>query len=297
MQHTVLEQVWNPTQHIALWLGAWLSGLENYDHLLDALESLGGPSTESGSLVLADAIVPEVVDLGGDLNRSDMLHLVRAVTQAGDWKSDSRPLVRLILSGPGEAPGLPAGSAAANAAKEAGAAIVIADAEPGYSHVLVPLPATWTVLNSPQVPVVSAPLQWHWYTLEGHLPEPAYLLPGEADLQLAEATRLAAAAIATMPSGSVTSSSAGTARKVDPRLLVGMLDDHLDLAFVPEAVPRRALGVLARADRVASILAVAQGRESDYGSSEFDAQLIPLWRHIRQVRMSAVDYAIREWTR
>lgn len=287
MQRSVLSQVWSPTQHIALWLGAWLSGLENYDHLLDALDSLGGPSATPGSLVLADATVPAVVDVNDDLKRSDMLRLLRAVTEEGDWQSDHRPLVRLILSGPGDAPALPAGTAAAEAARAAGSAIVIADAEPGWNHVLVPVK---TRLQGEEEN------QWHWFTLEGHLPEPAYLSPGEADLQLADAARLAAATIAAMPRSQGTSSSDGRP-KVDPRLMVGMLDDHLDMAFVPDDVPRRALGVLARADRVSSILAVAQGEESGHGSSAFDPQLIPLWRRIRQARMSAVEYAIAEWTR
>lgn len=285
MQRSVLDQVWSPTQHIALWLGAWLSGLENYDHLLDALDSLGGPTSVPGTFVLADAMVPNVIDCDADLDRSDMLRLLRAVTDAGDWHSDHRPLVRLILSGPGDAPALPAGTDAAEAARAAGSAIVIADAEPGWNHVLVPVTS----------PVPGLP-QWHWYTLEGHIPEPAYLSPGEADLQLADAARVAAATIAAMPRSPLTSSSSGTP-KVDPRLMVGMLDDHLDMAFVPDDVPRRALGVLARADRVSSILAVAQGSESGHGSAAFDAQLIPLWRKIRQARMSVVEYAIQEWTR
>lgn len=237
--------------------------------------------------MLADATVPAVVDVKSDLNRSDMLRLLRAVTEAGDWQVDHRPLVRLILSGPGDAPALPAGSVAAEAARAAGSAIVIADAEPGWNHVLVPVK---TRLQGEEEN------QWQWYTLEGHLPEPAYLSPGEADLQLADAARLAAATIAAMPRSPMTSSSNGRP-KVDPRLMVGMLDDHLDMAFVPDDVPRRALGVLARADRVSSILAVAQGEESGHGSAAFDPQLIPLWRRIRQARMSAVEYAIAEWTR
>nr|WP_120492521.1 hypothetical protein [Corynebacterium lactis] len=277
MQRRVLDQVWTPTQHIALWLGAWLSGFEGYDHTTEAIASLGGPSPQPGSLVLADAVVPDVVDVDKPLGCADMMRLLRAATDGGDWREDSRALVRLVLSGPGDAPLLPAGTEATRATAAAGGAIVVADAEPGFNHVLV-----------------AGEDAWLWYTLEGHLPEPAYLSPGEADLQLADASRRAAEAIAAMPRGHVSSTSA---RRVDPHLLVGMLDDHLDMAFVPDSVPRRALGVLARADRVSSILAVAQGSESGVGGSAFDPQLIPLWRLIRQARMSAVDYAVREWTR
>lgn len=276
MQRRVLDQVWTPTQHIALWLGAWLTGNEGYDHTTDALKSLGGPSSTPGSLVLADAVVPDAVDVDKQLGLSEMMRLLRAATEGGDWVEDPRALVRLVLGGPGDAPLLTAGTEAATATAAAGGAIVVADAEPGFHHVLVKEDDSWL-----------------WFTLEGHLPEPAYLSPGEADLQLADAAREAAATIAALPKGHSPAASGRT----DPRLMVGLLDDHLDMAFVPDAVPRRALGVLARADRVSSILAIAQGTESGVGGSAFDPQLIPLWKKIRQARMSAVEYAVREWTR
>ena len=99
----------------------------------------------------------------------------RAVTDGGAWARDAEPPVRLVLSGPGEAPMLPAGTELYDAASRAGAAIVLADATPGWHHVLVPdrLPGGGGV-------------RWRWWTVEGHLPEPAHLSPGEADLMLAD---------------------------------------------------------------------------------------------------------------
>ena len=292
MKRTVLEQVWNPTQHIALWLAAWLTGQEGYDHLTDALDSLGGPGTASGSFVLADAVIPDVIDVETDLSRAEFLRLVRAVTESGDWENEERPLVRLILSGPGFPPHLPAGTEAASQAALAGSAIVIADATPGWWHVLVPVPATDSSENI-----------WNWYTLEDFLPEPAHLSPGEADLVLADAARQAARDLMAMNRGADRSRSFGGngagvngARKIpDPRLLVGMLDDHLDLAYLPDALPRRAATVLARADRLSSILTVAQGNESGVGTADYDPHLIPLWHKVRQARMSAVEYTVRQW--
>lgn len=276
MERTVLEQVWNPTQHIALWLGAWLTGHEGYDFTVAALDNLGGPSPSPGSVELVDAWVPDVIDMDKPVGRAEWLRLIRACVESAETSVESRPIVRLLLSGPGDVPGLPAGTEAARAATAAGAGIVIVDADPEWNHVLVP-----------PTPTERA---WRWYSVSGQLPEPAHISPGEADFQLAEAARAAARTIELRARGRMRQGA-------DPRLLVGLLDDHLDLAFLPEALPRRAATVIARADRVASILTVAQGNESGIGTSEFDPELIPLWRTIRQCRMSAVEYAIREWCR
>ncbi|KKO77152.1 hypothetical protein WU86_11770, partial [Corynebacterium xerosis] len=59
MQRVAVDQVWTPVQHTALWLGAWVTGQVSYDHLLDALDAVGGPHTAE----LIDATVPDVVDL------------------------------------------------------------------------------------------------------------------------------------------------------------------------------------------------------------------------------------------
>lgn len=276
MKRTVLEQVWNPNQHIALWLAAWLTGQEGYDYTVGALDRLGGPRPANGSVTLVDAWVPDVIDMDKPLGRAEFLRLVRACVDAADTGLESRPIIRLVLAGPGDAPRLPASTDAAKATAEAGAAIVIADADPEWSHVIVPPTAKEQ--------------SWRWYSVPGILPEPDHLSPGEADFQLANASREAARAIEA-------SGRRHATKGPDPRLLVGLLDDHLDLAFLPDALPRRAATVIARADAVASILTVAQGNEAGVGTSEFDPQLIPLWRTIRQCRMSAVEYAVREWCR
>lgn len=274
VERLAVDQVWTPAQHTALWLGAWVTGQVAYDHLLDALDAVGGPH----SAELIDATVPDVVDVDAPLDRSGLLRLVRAVTEGGAWARDAEPPVRLVLSGPGEAPALPAGTELYDAASRSGAAIVLADATPGWHHVLVPdrLPGGGGV-------------RWRWWTVEGHLPEPAHLSPGEADLMLADATRRAAAAIA----------ASGPAARLgvdapDPRLMVGTLTDHFDLAELPGELPRRAGGLLARADRLAAILTVGRGGSPGVGAAH-DPHLIPLWRDIRAARVAAVDHAVREW--
>lgn len=267
METRELARVWHPAQHCALWLGAWATGHAGWDHVLAALTALTGRQ----GVALVDAVVPEVVDLSGDPGAAGLLRLVRAV--AGDRPRGlaEEPVVRLVLSGPGEAPALPADAPVAAEARAAGAALVLADAAPGWRHVLVPARARGGVA-------------WRWHSIEGPLPEPAHLSPGEADLLLAEATREAAAAIAARCPG-------GAAAGADPALTVGRLGDHLDLAETPAALPRRAAGLIARADRVAAILAGARAA----AGAAADPELSRLHRPVRLARMAAVDYAVRTW--
>lgn len=122
----IRAEVWSPLQNTAVWLGAWLHGLEATDNLIDALTDLGG---EGLTGVLRD--IRQVA--GGDL--------------AGE-----EPVLRLVLSGPGEAPA------------------------PLTSHILVP----------------DSGGDWQWFVEEQPLPSPAWLSPGEADQLLTQATNEAA---------------------------------------------------------------------------------------------------------
>lgn len=101
----IRAEVWSPLQNTAVWLGAWLHGLEATDNLVDALADLGSDG---------------LVEVLGDIRRSVLLDA-------------PFPAVRLILAGPGEAPALPAGGEAARAASRSGQALVL-----GEKHVLVP---------------------------------------------------------------------------------------------------------------------------------------------------------------
>ncbi|WP_448850772.1 hypothetical protein [Corynebacterium sp. 335C] len=272
---TVVDEVWNPTQHVALWLGAWVTGHAQADFVLDALESLG----RRHEVDLSDAWVPDAV-ADGPAGAGGLMRMVRAVTDGAEPGPEAEPPVRLVLSGPGDVPALPAGTDCAREAAAAGAAIVVADAEPGWHHVLVP-----RLRRDDGGPLV----RWRWFTLEGPLPATAHLSPGEVDLLLADATRDAARTIAAAHPGGHAASAAGG---FDPRLTVGTLTDHFDLVALPDALPRRAGGVLARADRVAAILAVASGGDA---GAVLDPHLTPLWRPVRLARMAAVEHAVREW--
>lgn len=233
----IRAEVWSPLQNTAVWLGAWLHGLEATDHLIDALHDLGSEG---------------LVEVLGDIRRCALL----------DAPS---PAIRLILSGPGEAPALPAGGEAAAAAASISGALVLAE-----THVLVP----------------DREGNWRWFVEEEPLPTPTWSSPGEADELLTRATNEAARII--------TSSGYRTDALESPRLTVGTLADFYDTPGLPAAVPPRAAKLFARADRVAAIIETVKTRMGDHS---IDPQLLGLWRHIRAARMAGVSYAVREFGR
>lgn len=239
----IRAEVWSPLQNTAVWLGAWLHGLEPTDNLVGALTDLGSEG---------------LVDVLADIRRSTA-------------PADGEPVLRLILSGPGEAPALRAGSEAAEAAAaSASGAIVLRDPDPFISHVLVP----------------GEDGDWAWFVEDEPLPAPAWLSPGEADELLTRATSEAARL--------VEASGYRTDALHSPRLTVGTLADFYDTPGLPAAVPARAAKLFARADRVAAIIETVTHRMDDH---RIDPQLLGLWRHIRAARMAGVAYAVADFGR
>lgn len=246
-------EVWSPMQNTAVWLGAWLHGLEGTDALLDALRDLGGRHELADARPIADLLagIRSVADLEGD-----------------------EPVLRLVLSGPGEAIALPAGSEAAQAASTNGAgAIVVRDADREHSHILVP-------------DIDDAATRWRWFTHSGPMPATAWVTPGEADELLAQATETAARMIEGM--------GYRTDALASPRLTVGALSDFYDTPGLPSATPARSAKLFARADRVAAIVETVTARMGDHS---LDPQLLGLWRHIRTARMAGVTYAAADFAR
>ncbi|MFS0469236.1 hypothetical protein ACL1CA_10760, partial [Corynebacterium striatum] len=86
-------EVWSPLQNTAVWLGAWLWGYESTDDLLDVLQELGGMQTMENEEPFIE-----------------LLSTLRAETSELIEAQQREPVFRLILSGPGESPALPAGS-------------------------------------------------------------------------------------------------------------------------------------------------------------------------------------------
>lgn len=187
------------------------------------------------------------------------------------YTSGSR--LRLLLAGPGMPLALPPTHPATLLSHEAGGAIILAH-ENGDATVFIPKFHTG-----------DAHTDWHEFFLEAPLPQAAWLSPGDADTQLREATDTAARSIAARNPG---------IDAPNPRLTVGSLTDYYDSPGLPPATPRRASGLIARANAVTAVLEATMER---YGIHEFDPELLRLGHSIRQARMTAVDYAVAEWGR
>lgn len=242
-------EVYSPLQNTAVWLASWLYGDESTDELLEALTSLGGRHTWDGG---------------------PMTDLLREIRQVADTASED-PVIRLVLWGPGQAAGIPAGSPAAEALTSAGA-IVVKQAG-GISHILVPNYGADGVA-------------WRWFEEENRLPEPAWLTPGEADQLLSQATNQAADLIEAL--------GFRTNELENPRLTVGSLADFYDTPGLPFGVTPRAAKLFARADKVAAIIETVTDRIGDHS---LDPQLFALWRHIRTARMAGVTDAVHDYWR
>lgn len=255
----IRSHIYSPLQNTAVWLGAWVYDLVPTEDVIDAFVDLGGPHTF------------------GDGGLLDLLRVVRGTVQPlVDAPFDS-PVISLVLSGPGDAPGLPAGSEAARRVTRSGeGALVVRGVDKLTSYALIPERRGDST-------------NWEWLGVEGHLPAGAAVSPGEADQMLSEATSRAAMII----EGTAYSSLAPRSLK-NPRLTVGSLSDFYDTPGLPHAVPARSAKLFARADRVAAIVETVQ---STIGDHSLDPQLIPLWRHIRTARMVGVDYALADFAR
>lgn len=265
------EQVWSPLQNTAIWIGAWLYGHEPADEALSAMTALGGTqrlvSTPDSSVTTRPFI--------------DALSIIREATAEDD--SSEGPLLRLILSGPGDPPALPAGTAASFAASSNGqGAIVVRARATNVSHddiggqrhlILIPenteRGTDWSIFEETQP-----------------LPAPAWLSPGDADALLSQATDESASLIESM--------GYKTDKIPNPRLTVGTLADFYDTPGLPSSVPSRSAKLFARADRVAAIIETVTDRIGDHS---LDPQLFRLWRHVRAARVAGVDYALMDFAR
>lgn len=247
-------QLWSPVQNTSLWLAWWLHGIISADEVIDAFHATQGKHHR---------LEPD----GGGL--VELLAQVRAVTNDAPIGLDERPLIQLMLSGPGDAALLPVGVE--------GASLIVADRDPLVSHVLSP-------------EVIDAHLvSWSWHQVEGPTPPLPVYSPGEADQLLREAADKATALVRAV--GHVPMGAAAFQRA---ELAVGALDDAFGLPGIPPGVPNRAAKLMARADHVAAIVEVT--KRSAVGAS-LDPHIMPMLRAVRTARMVAVDYAQRELLR
>ena len=213
-------QLWSPVQNTSLWLAWWLHGIISADEVIDAFHATQGKHHR---------LEPD----GGGL--VELLAQVRAVTNDAPIGLDERPLIQLMLSGPGDAALLPVGAE--------GASLIVADRDPLVSHVLSP-------------EVIDAHLvSWSWHQVEGPTPPLPVYSPGEADQLLREAADKATAMV--RAAGHVPMGAAAFQRA---ELAVGALDDAFGLPGIPPGVPNRAAKLMARADHVAAIVELRSAR-------------------------------------
>ncbi|MBI8988914.1 hypothetical protein [Corynebacterium meridianum] len=264
--------VYSPLQNAAVWLAGWLYGRVSYDDLLDAFGDYG----THHSLIVSGPDGDESPVGGGLIGL--LRHFRETAAPVLPLLAPGEPVLRLVFGGPGQVPGLIAGSPAAEAARALDfSALVIRDPDPEINHVLLPGPG----LGDP-----GGVVRWRWYTARGPVPEPDHLGPGDADRMLAGATSRAADLI----------ESRGFTRSPlpSPRLTVGRLDDFYSGPGLPDSVTPRAVRVFARADRVAAIIETVV---SEAGDHSHDAELTQLLTHLRTARMAGVAYAVGEYGR
>ncbi|MBI9000480.1 hypothetical protein M0E87_11295 [Corynebacterium sp. CCM 9185] len=264
--------VYSPLQNTAVWLAGWLYGRVSYDDLLDAFCEYGA----------RHALVSIAQDGSGATRVGELIELLRRLRETTapvlPCLAPGEPVLRLVFGGPGQVPGLSAGSPAAEAARALGlSALVVRDPDPEINHVLLPDSG----LGDP-----ARAVEWRWYTERGRVPASDHLGPGDADRMLAGATARAAELI----------EARGFRRSPlpAPRLTVGRLDDFYSGPGLPDSVAPRAARLFARADRVAAII---ESVVTEAGDHSHDAELTQLLSHLRTARMAGVAYAVGEYGR
>lgn len=252
---SIRAEVYSPVQNTAVWLAAWLYGYESSDATLDALQELGGTNTIEGTPII------------------ELLSGLRAAT--ADILQQPEPVLKLVLSGPGEPPALPAGGASARlyAERDAAGAIVVRDANPELHHVLLPHYS-------------DGHTEWTWIRETGSLPPAIGLMAGDADYYLSQATNSAAKLI---------EESAHIPNDVpNARMTVGTLADFYDNPGLPGSVPPRVAKLFARADMVAATIELLTDKLGDHS---LDHHLFGLFRHLRHARIAGVERACTEYAR
>ncbi|GAA1473812.1 hypothetical protein P4N68_02910 [Corynebacterium felinum] len=257
-----MKHFYSPCQNIALWWAAWLYGYESFEELNNALGELHGPHRRAGEefnfLILAKTIRDQA---------SHMPHV---------------PRVGLWLGGPGD-PVIASSQLVAHNDSDVDTHVPAA----GDNSTVDDSIFEAIVLNDETVCIPHHDRSGTgWSLLTSTRPPRAYLSPGEADIALSNATRMAARFIE--------NSNYNIRDLVAPRLSVGRLTDFYESPGLPSAVPPRCAKLIARADQVSAIVSTVT---ETLGDHYFDPQLLSLAQHIRAARMAAVNYAVMEWGR
>ncbi|MEV0946652.1 hypothetical protein [Rhodococcus sp. NPDC049939] len=258
----------SPSATLTVWARSWLVGKSAPDHVIDAMHGWA-------PMHLVCAENEETAGLTGlpwpDPRDVGVAALLPPIRRAA---ADPEPHLRLVLPGPGDVRGLPAGTEFAAAALRAGEGI-LAGAPGGPGLGLIP---------STEGPDV---LRWTVYAID-HIPLDLHHIGlGEAEYGMREAVRDAAKALETLE-------LLDTASGNDPRALVADALARSSRHRYPAEMPARALRILDSADRVAAILGVAEKSAPDRtvsatGAATVEDLLRPLWSVVRSARGAAIN--------
>ncbi len=263
--------VTSPSLTLTLWAGAWLGGHASPDDVIDALHTWAPTHVlcAADDDVARSAGLPERGVVDGAATLLTTVRTVDTVRAAG---------LRLVLAAPGDARGLPAGTAFAAAAMDARQGILVGvPGAPGAG--LVP------VVEGPDV------LRWTVFTVDP-IPDPGAVPSlGEAEFAIREAVRDAAATLTGIP-------TVGSGTDIgDPRSRIASAAAELARHRYPSSLPVRAARVLDSADQVEAILTVAAGGGAERagsasGTSGREEALRALSSALRVARSGAVAAAL-----
>ncbi len=253
-----------------MWASSWLAGNSAPDDVIDALHAWAPMH-----LVWAEnQATAERTGLPWPDPRDDgVAALLPSIRRAA---ADPGSQLRLVLPGPGDVRGLPAGTEFATAAVDACEGILIGTpGRPGVGlvpHVEGPDVLRWTAYTIDRIPV--------------GLHHPGL---GEAEYSMREAVRDAATALETL-------NLLETGSDADPRVLIAGAMARTAGHRYPTEMPARAVRILDSADQVAAILVVAEksapGRTvSATGAVAIEDLLRPLWSAVRSARAAAINGA------
>lgn len=252
-----------PSATFAVWSSAWLNGAAASDDVLDSLRCWG----EAHDVVAADPAAAEGFDLPLAFNRAaNPVQLLLALRASGATN------LRLVLPAPGDVRGLGGGGPFTVAALRAGEAIVAT--EIGYG--LVP------------EAIAEGLMRWTVFTLPTSV-HIEHVGLADAEHGMTDAIRESAGALQSL---NVARERPGVRAELSARLRSAPEPSW------PTGTPGRALRVLARAQEVAAILALAQTDEPGGALSASAAvqraeALRPLSDAIRAARAAAVNETVR----
>ncbi|QDQ92549.1 hypothetical protein FND50_18290 [Rhodococcus sp. WB9] len=263
----------SPSATLTVWASSWLAGNSAPDDVIDALHAWApmhlACAEDEGTAGRTGLPWPHPQDAG-----------VTALLQTMR-RSVSQPEteIRLVLPGPGDVRGLPAGTEFASAAISAGEGVLVGP--PGRS-------------GTGLVPHVEGPdvLRWTVSTIE-RLPLDAHHTGlGEAEFTMRQAVRDAAAALEALH---MLDSGFGA----DPRALIAEALAQSARHRYPATIAPRALRILDSADQVAAILTVAEQMApartvSASGAATLEDLLRPLRSAVRSARTAAVNACARD---